>query len=709
MAQKTTKTVEELTTKRQRSEVKKIISDYEANALIAANLIKVIQSGDIKAWKQGWHFGLTKTDLYYEVIDGNAAAYALWPIAITIENFMGYDDCPIPAGFYLNFKEIKALKLKLKKGAKGQPLYEKRFFYKQLTKKEEETIKEDENLSLEWEILQEDHRHQFKACFDCVSEKGNKYHFEEVILWDNYKNRPAYQRGQYVLVYYYNNNDLVEPIDVKKRWGVGDRPIRSEAQKIDFVESVKNDYINRAHLNLTEKEQGHAYYQPALHRVTMPLMKQFDDSKEYYQTLFHEFSHSTGHFTLLNRKSLYQSHNSWGYRTKDYNKEELAAELSSLFILDNMGVLSEAVFKNSASYMAGWGSSFGTSIKHNIINTLKNALAAAELVLNKCLKGKKTKKEEYKEESTTTEEVKASSKVEAVATTKAEDKKSFAQMMRDLNEGAMLKTVINNVKPERNGEIRKIVKKQTNAIAFENKEDANKPSWLWWDKKHYAFEYIGNTIKVFHKKSNELLFEYEIVSYASESAPLDESIGFVSKKEYEEKKLAGVRNLTAKEMIKKAVSFIGKSKRDYLKKCQYIDDKQVITNSVVMARLTKADYISEIEEDKNPEVKYSSFIDFHYKPQFEPLTTIKAGLVRLALKNKKETYELKCGDVCYHVATKELVGLLNMLKINNDEEFITARVANDNHFMKPLKILKAVNNWNGEEVSDGIISPLRIY
>ena len=230
---KNTKTVKELTTKRQKKEIKSIISDYEANALIAANLIKVIETGDFSAWRQNWHFATTTTDLYYEVVDGFACAYALAAMPITIENsFAGHDDCPLPAGFYLNFKEIKSNNLKLKKGAIGQPLYERKSFYKQLTKLEEETLLKEEDLALEWEILQEDHRHQFKAVFTVTKEDGTTYDFDEIILWDYHKNQPGYQRHQYVLVYYYNNNDLVNPIDIKALWKVGERPIRSAAEKI---------------------------------------------------------------------------------------------------------------------------------------------------------------------------------------------------------------------------------------------------------------------------------------------------------------------------------------------------------------------------------------------------------------------------------------------------------------------------------------------
>ena len=87
--------------------------------------------------------------------------------------------------------------------------------------------------------------------------------------------------------------------------------------------------------------------------------------------------------------------------------------------------------------------------------------------------------------------------------------KSFAQLKRDLSLGTLVKTIHNYCKPERDGEVRKIAKVQTNAIAFERPEDIDRPSWIWW--KDHKVEYIDNIFKVFSKKTNELYFEYEIV------------------------------------------------------------------------------------------------------------------------------------------------------------------------------------------------------
>lgn len=101
--------------------------------------------------------------------------------------------------------------------------------------------------------------------------------------------------------------------------------------------------------------------------------------------------------------------------------------------------------------------------------------------------------------------------------------KTFSQLKKDIKVGTTITTILNNIRPEKNGQIRKIGKVQTNAIAFEIPLEEQKRdifgniqtlSWLWWDKAS-NYEYDGNTFKVYHidKRTNErvLDFIYEII------------------------------------------------------------------------------------------------------------------------------------------------------------------------------------------------------
>ena len=94
--------------------------------------------------------------------------------------------------------------------------------------------------------------------------------------------------------------------------------------------------------------------------------------------------------------------------------------------------------------------------------------------------------------------------------------KSLAQLKKDLQVGVNVRTIRNNCKPEKNNQVRKIARVQTNAIIFEDNTHKSGTSYLWWPKAAFV-EYEGNIFKIFdepNKYNNHtrtLLFEYEIL------------------------------------------------------------------------------------------------------------------------------------------------------------------------------------------------------
>jgi antirestriction protein ArdC len=69
---------------------------------------------------------------------------------------------------------------------------------------------------------------------------------------------------------------------------------------------------------------------------------------EYYSTFFHEIIHSTGHEKRLNR-SLKN-----GFGSESYAKEELIAELGSVFLNNHYGIETSNTFDNSTAYIQSW-------------------------------------------------------------------------------------------------------------------------------------------------------------------------------------------------------------------------------------------------------------------------------------------------------------------------------------------------------------------
>jgi antirestriction protein ArdC len=89
-----------------------------------------------------------------------------------------------------------------------------------------------------------------------------------------------------------------------------------------------------------------AYYRPLVDAINMPRPEVFDSPEEYYSTLFHELTHSTGHARRLNRPTLTDF---CPFGSTNYSKEEMGAA----FLCGVCGIENRTV-DNSAAYIASW-------------------------------------------------------------------------------------------------------------------------------------------------------------------------------------------------------------------------------------------------------------------------------------------------------------------------------------------------------------------
>lgn len=124
-----------------------------------------------------------------------------------------------------------------------------------------------------------------------------------------------------------------------------------EKDSFDFesdgaADRIASAYLEREGITYKQVRGDRAYYSPATDTVVTPLPEQFKDSAEFYTTLFHELTHSTGHEKRLNRISTTAAAN-----REDYSLEELVAEIGSASICATLGMES---MENSAAYIAGW-------------------------------------------------------------------------------------------------------------------------------------------------------------------------------------------------------------------------------------------------------------------------------------------------------------------------------------------------------------------
>ena len=90
-------------------------------------------------------------------------------------------------------------------------------------------------------------------------------------------------------------------------------------------------------------------YRPSTDEVVLPIRKQFMSTTEYYSTVFHELTHSTGHASRLNRLT-----QAAFFGSEDYSKEELVAEIGAAALVNHVGLETSNSIRNSAAYIQNW-------------------------------------------------------------------------------------------------------------------------------------------------------------------------------------------------------------------------------------------------------------------------------------------------------------------------------------------------------------------
>ncbi len=180
---------------------------------------------------------------------------------------------------------------------------------------------------------------------------------------------------RFVLRYYnvYHIDD-VEGVESK----IKSTPAAPDIKPIDEAEKVAKEYVDRnSPLTLEVCRSNRAFYSPGRDSVTVPLLEQYDCPEEFYSTLFHELTHSTGHKSRLDREDGMKSL----FGDQCYSREELVAEMGSVFICNHLGIESEKSFKNSTAYLQGWLKALNNDSKM-IVYAASKAEKAAKYILN---------------------------------------------------------------------------------------------------------------------------------------------------------------------------------------------------------------------------------------------------------------------------------------------------------------------------------------
>ena len=93
-----------------------------------------------------------------------------------------------------------------------------------------------------------------------------------------------------------------------------------------------------------------AFYSPIMDRITMPPRQLFENTEEYWSTLWHEQGHAVGHPRRLNRESIKEAA---PFGSATYSVEEIVAEMTAAYLCGITGIENRTI-DNSAAYIGGW-------------------------------------------------------------------------------------------------------------------------------------------------------------------------------------------------------------------------------------------------------------------------------------------------------------------------------------------------------------------
>lgn len=202
--------------------------------------------------------------------------------------------------------------------------------------------------------------------------KGEKS--QVIVFWNWVKNKKTDE--EYPIFRYYNgfNLDQCDGLDKIKT----DLTVEMEETKLNFnpikeCEIVVNNWKGKPPI----KHKGNrACYFPWQDKINMPDKEKFKTVQEYYSTLYHELTHSTGHEKRLNRPGIVDA-NKFG--SHDYSKEELVAEMGASFLAQETGI-DNITIDNSAAYIASWLKKLRSNPKF-VVEAAAKAQKAVDLIL----------------------------------------------------------------------------------------------------------------------------------------------------------------------------------------------------------------------------------------------------------------------------------------------------------------------------------------
>ena len=141
------------------------------------------------------------------------------------------------------------------------------------------------------------------------------------------------------------------------------------------VAKTGEEILQNSGAAIAHDQQDRAFYSRSQDAIHLPAKEAFRSAPDYYGTALHELAHWTGHPSRLNRPTLNESYR---FGDPNYAKEELRAELTSVFLAAERGIPHNP--EQHAAYVGSWISALKND-KHEIFRAAKDAHSAADYLL----------------------------------------------------------------------------------------------------------------------------------------------------------------------------------------------------------------------------------------------------------------------------------------------------------------------------------------
>jgi antirestriction protein ArdC len=148
----------------------------------------------------------------------------------------------------------------------------------------------------------------------------------------------------------------------------------NERSVFEVVEAAEQ-ILKNSGATIHHDQPDRAFYNRLADSIHLPPKRAFKDAAGYYGTALHELAHWSGHPSRLNRATLTES-----YRFGDisYAKEELRAELASVFLAAERGIPHDP--EQHTAYVGSWIKTLKED-KNEIFRAAHDASGAADFLL----------------------------------------------------------------------------------------------------------------------------------------------------------------------------------------------------------------------------------------------------------------------------------------------------------------------------------------